>query len=100
LRVRHDFEVLRSNIDNLTGTRESLLSSEKRLQEMEKVLERLTSKAANLEGANKQKDLEVRDLLKTNDRLTASLDIKEAELSAMREQCKLLTIQSQKVRDS
>lgn len=99
-RVRHDFEVLRSNIDNLTGTRESLLSSEKRLQEMEKVLERLTSKAANLEGANKQKDMEVRDLLKTNDGLKASLDIKEAELSAMREQCKVLTIQSQKLRDS
>ncbi|KAH9297370.1 hypothetical protein KI387_029052 [Taxus chinensis] len=38
-RVRHDFEVLRSSVDNLVGTRESHLSSEKRIQEMEIALE-------------------------------------------------------------
>ncbi|GLJ43414.1 hypothetical protein SUGI_0902040 [Cryptomeria japonica] len=93
-RVRHDFEVLRSSIDNLVGARESLLSSEKRIQEMEKALEGAHAKVANLESVNKQKGTEVCDLLKTNDRLRASLDLKESELTAMREQCKILTIKS------
>eukprot|EP01018_Ginkgo_biloba_P040020 Gb_26648 [translate_table: standard] len=96
-RVRRDFEVLRSSIDSLVGARESLLSSEKRIQEMEKVLERLTTRAASLERVNKQKNSEVCDLLTTNDRLRGFLDLKESELTAMREHCKFLTIQSQKV---
>eukprot|EP01018_Ginkgo_biloba_P016720 Gb_37721 [translate_table: standard] len=97
-RVRHDFEVLRSSIDSLVSARETLLSSEKQIQEMEKIFERLTARTAILESANKQKEAEVCDLLTTNDKLKGLLDLKEAQLVAMKEQCKLITIQSQRSR--
>eukprot|EP00252_Welwitschia_mirabilis_P026585 TRINITY_DN8770_c0_g1_i1.p1 TRINITY_DN8770_c0_g1~~TRINITY_DN8770_c0_g1_i1.p1 ORF type:complete len:328 (+),score=87.25 TRINITY_DN8770_c0_g1_i1:504-1487(+) len=95
-RVRHDFEALRSNLENLTGVRESLLSSVKRIEEMEIVLERLTDKATRLESSNKQKEMEIRNLMEVNHKLRASLDTKEAELSASREQCKILILESQR----
>ncbi|KAJ6792313.1 Uncharacterized protein M6B38_239820 [Iris pallida] len=58
-RVMQDFESLRSYVSSLVSVRETLLSSEKQFQTMEKLFDRLLVKTANLESEKVQKEAEV-----------------------------------------
>nr|POE70563.1 hypothetical protein CFP56_23003 [Quercus suber] len=87
-RVKRDFESLKSYVSSLITVRETLLSSEKQFQTIEKLFERLVAKTTQLEGEKMQKETEVQKLMEENVRLSALLDKKEAQLLAMNEQCK------------
>ncbi|KAF3794912.1 hypothetical protein EJ110_NYTH04591 [Nymphaea thermarum] len=89
-RVRQDVESLRSSISGLVSVRQTLISSEKQFQTMEKLFERLIASAAHLERMIIEKDSQIRGLEADKDRLTALLDLKEAQLVAMNEQCKIM----------
>ncbi|RWR81746.1 putative leucine-rich repeat-containing protein isoform X2 [Cinnamomum micranthum f. kanehirae] len=93
-RVKQDFEALRSYVSSLISVRETLLSSEKQFQTMERLFERLVAKTTHLEGEKMQKEAEVQKLMVENVRLTALLDKKEAQLLAMNEQCKFMALNS------
>ncbi|KAB1201879.1 hypothetical protein CJ030_MR8G019193 [Morella rubra] len=107
-RVKRDFESLKSYVSSLITVRETLLSSEKQIQTIERlfesskfhrpfqILERkgkvhdwLVAKTSQLEGEKMQKETEVQKLMEENVRLSALLDKKEAQLLAMNEQCKV-----------
>ncbi|CAL5324285.1 unnamed protein product [Camellia sinensis] len=87
-RVKQDFESLKSYVTSLISVRETLLSSEKQFQTIERLFERLVAKTTQLESEKMQKETEVQKLMEENVRLTALLDKKEAQLLAMNEQCK------------
>ncbi|KAA8547472.1 hypothetical protein F0562_003664 [Nyssa sinensis] len=89
IRVKRDFESLKSYVNSLTSVRETLLSSEKQFQTIERLFERLVAKTTQLESEKTQKEAEVQKLMEENVRLSALLDKKEAQLLAMNEQCKL-----------
>nr|POE70565.1 endoglucanase 24 [Quercus suber] len=89
-RVKRDFESLKSYVSSLITVRETLLSSEKQFQTIEKLFERLVAKTTQLEGEKMQKETEVQKLMEENVRLSALLDKKEAQLLAMNEQCKFV----------
>ncbi|KAJ7953111.1 Polyamine-modulated factor 1-binding protein [Quillaja saponaria] len=91
-RVKRDFESLKSYVSSLIVVRETLLSSEKQFQTIEKLFERLVSKTTQLEGEKMQKEVEVQKLMQENVRLSALLDKKEAQLLAMNEQCKVMAL--------
>ncbi|OAY60855.1 putative leucine-rich repeat-containing protein DDB_G0290503 isoform X2 [Manihot esculenta] len=91
-RVKRDFESLKSYVSSLISVRETLLSSEKQFQTIERLFERLVAKTTQLEGEKMQKEAEVQKLMEENVRLTALLDKKEAQLLAMNEQCKVLAL--------
>uniref|UniRef100_A0A2P2LCN3 Uncharacterized protein LOC8267106 isoform X2 n=3 Tax=Rhizophora mucronata TaxID=61149 RepID=A0A2P2LCN3_RHIMU len=90
--VKRDFESLKSYVSSLISVRETLLSSEKQFQTIEKLFERLVAKTTQLEGEKIQKEAEVQKLMEENVRLTALLDKKEAQLLAMNEQCKVMAL--------
>ncbi|KAK8694576.1 hypothetical protein V6N13_072124 [Hibiscus sabdariffa] len=87
-RVKRDFETLKSYVSSLISVRETLVSSEKQFQTIERLFERLAAKTTQLESEKKQKEDEVQKLMVENVRLAALLDKKEAQLLAMNEQCK------------
>ncbi|KAF4363189.1 hypothetical protein F8388_020759 [Cannabis sativa] len=91
-RVKREFESLKSYVSTLITVRETLVSSEKQFQTIEKLFERLVVKTTQLEGEKVQKEVEVQKLMEENDRLTALLDKKEAQLLAMNEQCKVMAL--------
>lgn len=91
-RVKHDFESLKSYVSSLISVRETLLSSEKQFQTIERLFERLVAKTTQLEGEKMQKETEVQKLMEENVRLSALLDKKEAQLLAMNEQCKVMAL--------
>ncbi|ONK80300.1 uncharacterized protein A4U43_C01F16090 [Asparagus officinalis] len=93
-RVKRDFDSLRSFVSSLISVRETLLSSEKQFQTMEKLFDRLMEKTAHLESEKAQKEAEVQKLMEENVSLRAMLDEKEAELLAMNEQCKFMALSS------
>ncbi|XP_059640409.1 uncharacterized protein LOC132282679 isoform X2 [Cornus florida] len=87
-RVKRDFESLKSYVNSLISVRETLISSEKQFQTIERLFERLVAKTMQLESEKTQKETEVQKLMDENLRLSALLDKKEAQLLAMNEQCK------------
>ncbi|KAH9607249.1 hypothetical protein KSS87_022158 [Heliosperma pusillum] len=112
-RVKRDFESLKSYVSSLISVRETLISSEKQFQTIEKLFERywaiavvmslidtrvkllssrLVAKTTQLEGEKMQKETEVQKLMEENVRLHALLDKKEAQLLAMNEQCKVMAL--------
>ncbi|XP_068645586.1 uncharacterized protein [Aristolochia californica] len=91
-RVKHDFESLKTYVSSLISVRETLSSSEKQFQTMERLFERLVAKTTHLEGEKTQKEAEVQKLMAKNVRLSDLLDKKEAQLLAMNEQCKLMAL--------
>ncbi|WCJ32600.1 hypothetical protein M5689_014014 [Euphorbia peplus] len=91
-RVKRDFESLKSYVSSLISVRETLLSSEKQFQTIERLFERLVAKTTQLEGEKMQKEAEVQKLVEENVRLTCLLDKKEAQLLAMNEQCKVMAL--------
>lgn len=91
-RVKRDFESLKSYVSSLITVRETLLSSEKQFQTIERLFERLVAKTTQLEGEKMQKEVEVQKLMEENVRLSALLDKKEAQLLAMNEQCKVMAL--------
>ncbi|XP_070041849.1 uncharacterized protein [Nicotiana tomentosiformis] len=95
-RVKRDFESLKSYVSSLVSVRETLLSSEKQFQTIERLFERLTAKTTQLESEKMQKEVEVQKLMEENVRLTALLDKKEAQLLAMNEQCKVMALNAYK----
>lgn len=56
------------------------------------VMNRLMTKTSQLESEKMQKEMEVKKLLKENVRLTTLVDKKEAQLVAMNEQFKVLSL--------
>uniref|UniRef100_A0A1J3F9B0 Uncharacterized protein n=1 Tax=Noccaea caerulescens TaxID=107243 RepID=A0A1J3F9B0_NOCCA len=93
-RVRRDFESLKSYVTSLIAVRETLVSSEKQFQTIERLFERLVAKTTQLESEKVQKEAEVQKLMEENVRLTALVDKKEAQLLAMTEQCKMMALSS------
>ncbi|CAH8353628.1 unnamed protein product [Eruca vesicaria subsp. sativa] len=93
-RVRRDFESLKSYVSSLISVRETLVSSEKQFQTIERLFERLVAKTTQLESDKVQKEAEVQKLMEENVRLTALVDKKEAQLLAMNEQCKMMALNS------
>ncbi|KAL1217053.1 hypothetical protein V5N11_021401 [Cardamine amara subsp. amara] len=93
-RVRRDFESLKSYVTSLISVRETLVSSEKQFQTIERLFERLVAKTTQLESEKEQKEAEVQKLMEENVRLTALVDKKEAQLLAMNEQCKMMALNS------
>ncbi|EOA14842.1 hypothetical protein CARUB_v10028156mg [Capsella rubella] len=93
-RVRRDFESLKSYVTSLISVRETLVSSEKQFQTIERLFERLVAKTTQLESEKVQKEAEVQKLMEENVRLTALVDKKEAQLLAMNEQCKMMALSS------
>lgn len=91
-RVRRDFESLKSYVSSLISVRETLVSSEKQFQTIERLFERLVAKTTQLESDKVQKEAEVQKLMEENVRLTALVDKKEAQLLAMNEQCKMMAL--------
>ncbi|RZC87082.1 hypothetical protein C5167_042016 [Papaver somniferum] len=87
-RVKQDFESLRSYVSSLISVRETLLSSEKQFQTIERLFDRLVAKTSQLETEKMQKEAEVQKLMEENIKLTSMLDKKDAQLMAMNEQCK------------
>ncbi|KAH7421999.1 hypothetical protein KP509_13G085500 [Ceratopteris richardii] len=86
-KVRHDFGVLRSRIESLvTSSERTIMTLEKRVEEMEGISERMSAHIVNLEAGKRKKEAEVAEFLSENDDLRAQLDFKEAELAAMRQQ--------------
>ncbi|XP_038723267.1 uncharacterized protein LOC120015115 [Tripterygium wilfordii] len=96
-RVRSDFESLKSYVSSLISVRETLLSSEKQFQTIEKLCERLVAKTTQLEGEKMQKEAEVQKLMEENVRLSSLLDKKEAQLLAMNEQCKVMALNASNI---
>ncbi|XVE82501.1 hypothetical protein DITRI_Ditri16bG0009900 [Diplodiscus trichospermus] len=96
-RVKQDFESLKSYVSSLISVRETLLSSEKQFQTIERLFERLVAKTTQLEGEKKQKEAEVQKLMEENVRLTTLLDKKEAQLLAMNEQCKVMALSASNI---
>lgn len=91
-RVKQDFEALRSYVSSLISVRETLISSEKQFQSLEKLFDKLITKTTHLENEKAQKEAEVQKLMEENVRLYALLDQKEAQLLAMNEQCKFMAL--------
>ncbi|TKY55886.1 coiled-coil domain-containing protein 73 [Spatholobus suberectus] len=91
-RVKREFESLKSYVSSLITVRETLLSSEKQFQTIERLFERLVGKTTQLEGEKMQKEAEVQKLMEENVRLSALLDKKEAQLLALNEQCKMMAL--------
>lgn len=89
-KVRHDFGVLRSSIESLVTSRETILTLEKRVQELEGISERMSAHIISLEAGKRRKEAEVAGFLTENDKLRAQLDFKEAELAAMGQQVRLI----------
>ncbi|KAJ4827470.1 hypothetical protein Tsubulata_006813 [Turnera subulata] len=96
-RVKRDFESLKSYVSTLISVRETLLSSEKQFQTIERLFERLVAKTTQLEGEKMQKEAEVQKLMEENVRLNALLDKKEAQLLAMNEQCKVMALSASNI---
>ncbi|GLT82658.1 hypothetical protein SLE2022_010170 [Rubroshorea leprosula] len=96
-RVKRDFESLKSYVSSLISVRETLLSSEKQFQTIERLFERLVAKTTQLEGEKVQKEAEVQKLMEENVSLTALLDKKEAQLLAMTEQCKVMALSASNI---
>ncbi|XP_059438747.1 uncharacterized protein LOC132171449 isoform X2 [Corylus avellana] len=96
-RVKRDFESLKSYVSSLITVRETLLSSEKQFQTIERLFERLVAKTTQLEGEKTQKEVEVQKLMEENVRLSALLDKKEAQLLAMNEQCKVMALSASNI---
>ncbi|EXC35372.1 hypothetical protein L484_026697 [Morus notabilis] len=96
-RVKREFESLKSYVSSLITVRETLLSSEKQFQTIERLFERLVAKTTQLEGEKMQKEAEVQKLMEENVRLTALLDKKEAQLLAMNEQCKVMALNASNI---
>ncbi|KAF8410467.1 hypothetical protein HHK36_002996 [Tetracentron sinense] len=96
-RVKQDFESLKSYVSSLISVRETLLSSEKQFQTLERLFERLVARTSHLEGEKMQKEAEVQKLMKENVRLSALLDKKEAQLLAMNEQCKVMALNASNI---
>ncbi|KAG6767836.1 hypothetical protein NC652_018471 [Populus alba x Populus x berolinensis] len=96
-RVKRDFESLKSYVSSLISVRETLLSSERQFQTIERLFERLVAKTTQLEGEKMQKETEVQKLMEENVRLSALLDKKEAQLLAMNEQCKLMALNASNI---
>ncbi|XP_061999469.1 uncharacterized protein LOC133716828 [Rosa rugosa] len=96
-RVKRDFESLKSYVSSLITVRETLLSSEKQFQTIERLFERLVAKTTQLEGEKTQKEVEVQKLMQENVRLSALLDKKEAQLHAMNEQCKVMALSASNI---
>lgn len=93
-KVRHDFGVLKSSIDSLVTARETIVTLEKRVQEMESISERLNAHVVSLEAGKRRKEAEVAEIIVENDKLRARLDFKEAELVAMGQQIRVLISKS------
>ncbi|KAI3843708.1 hypothetical protein MKW98_013644 [Papaver atlanticum] len=91
-RVKQDFESLRSYVSSLISVRETLLSSEKQFQTIERLFDRLVAKTSQLETEKMQKEAEVQKLMEENIKLTSMLDKKDAQLMAMNEQCKFMAL--------
>ncbi|KAK7262946.1 hypothetical protein RJT34_30528 [Clitoria ternatea] len=91
-RVKQEFESLKSYVSSLITVRETLLSSEKQFQTIERLFERLVGKTTQLEGEKMQKEAQVQKLMEENVRLSALLDKKEAQLLALNEQCKMMAL--------
>ncbi|XP_061341165.1 uncharacterized protein LOC133287549 [Gastrolobium bilobum] len=91
-RVKQEFESLKSYVSSLITVRETLISSEKQFQTLERLFERLVGKTTQLEGEKMQKEAEVQKLMEENVRLNALLDKKEAQLLALNEQCKMMAL--------
>ncbi|CAL0314476.1 unnamed protein product [Lupinus luteus] len=91
-RVKQEFHSLKSYVSSLTTVRETLLSSEKQFQNIERLFDQLVEKTTRLEGEKMQKESEVQKLMEENVRLIAQLDKKEAQLLALNEQCKLMAL--------
>ncbi|EFJ27541.1 hypothetical protein SELMODRAFT_95859 [Selaginella moellendorffii] len=89
-KVRRDFGILRSSVDSLVKARETIRSMERRIEEVERISERLTARVGGLEAGKRNKEAEVQKLMLENDKLQARLDNKEAELAAVSEQVKML----------
>ncbi|XP_044470044.1 uncharacterized protein LOC123199206 [Mangifera indica] len=96
-RVKREFESLKSFVSTLISVRETLISSEKQFQTIERLFERLVAKTTQLEGEKMQKEAEVQKLMEENLRLTDLLDMKEAQLSAMNEQCKVMALSASNI---
>ncbi|KAG2696403.1 hypothetical protein I3760_07G057700 [Carya illinoinensis] len=96
-RVKRDFESLKSYVSSLITVRETLLSSEKQFQTIERLFERLVAKTTQLEGEKMQKEVEVQKLMEENVKLSALLDKKEAQLLAMNEQCKVMALSASNI---
>ncbi|KAL5557573.1 hypothetical protein UlMin_039809 [Ulmus minor] len=96
-RVKRDFDSLKSYVNSLITVRETLASSEKQFQNIEKLIERLFAKQTQLEGEKMQKEAEVQKLVKENERLSTLLDKKEAQLLAMNEQCKMMALSASNI---
>nr|XP_008372791.2 uncharacterized protein LOC103436143 [Malus domestica] len=96
-RVKRDFESLKSYVSSLITVRETLLSSEKQFQTIERLFERLVAKTTQLEGEKIQKETEVQKLMEENVKLSALLDKKEAQLLAMNEQCKVMALSASNI---
>ncbi|KAF0902124.1 hypothetical protein E2562_014378 [Oryza meyeriana var. granulata] len=91
-RVKQDFESLRTYVGTLVNVRETLLSSEKQFETMEKLFDRLVARTNQLESEKAQKEAEVQKVMEENVRLRAMVDKKEAQLQAMSEQCKFMAL--------
>ncbi|KAJ6732768.1 KINECTIN-LIKE PROTEIN [Salix koriyanagi] len=96
-RVKRDFDSLKSYVSSLISVRETLLSSERQFQTIERLFERLVAKTTQLEGEKMQKETEVQKLMEENVRLSALLDKKEAQLLGMNEQCKLMALNASNI---
>ncbi|KAL3527204.1 hypothetical protein ACH5RR_011860 [Cinchona calisaya] len=96
-RVKRDFESLKTYVSSLISVRETLLSSEKQFQTIERLFERLVEKTSQLESEKMQKEAEVQKLMEENVRLSALLDKKEAQLLAMNEQCKVMALNASNI---
>ncbi|XP_047314867.1 uncharacterized protein LOC124918849 [Impatiens glandulifera] len=93
-RVKQDFESLKSYVSTLINVRETLVSSEKQFQTIERLFERLVARTSQLESEKMQKEVEVQKLMEENVRLSSLLDKKESQLLAMNEQCKVMALHS------
>ncbi|KAI8541172.1 hypothetical protein RHMOL_Rhmol08G0040800 [Rhododendron molle] len=96
-RVKQDFESLKTYVSSLINVRETLLSSEKQFQTIERLFERLVAKTTQLESEKMRKETEVHKLMEENMRLTTLLDKKEAQLLAMNEQCKVMALSASNI---
>lgn len=95
--VKRDFESLKSFVRSLISVRETLLSSEKQFQTIERLFERLAAKTTQLESEKMQKEAQVQKLMEENVKLTSLLDKKEAQLLAMNEQCKVMALSASNI---
>ncbi|KAK4733349.1 hypothetical protein R3W88_007610 [Solanum pinnatisectum] len=95
--VKRDFESLKSYVSSLISVRETLLSSEKQFQTIERLFERLAAKTTQLESEKMQKEVQVQKLIEENVKLTTLLDKKEAQLLAMNEQCKVMALSASNI---